>query len=386
MPPFQRQLASLSATLVLLVVAITGCSATPQSDQSQSDQAHSDVQAVVDSARTLVMTEFEEQNYPGMSIAVAVEGEVVWSEGIGFADVEAQVPVTTASKFRVGSVSKPYTATAIAQLMVDGRLDVDAPIQDYVPTFPEKQWAISTRQVGGHIAGIRHYLGNENFSDVRYETVDAGLDIFKDSPLLFEPGTDYSYSSYGWNLVSAVVEGASGKPFLDYMDEHVFGPLNMTYSEADWADEDIEGRVSFYVRGDDGMPQVAPYVDNSYKWAGGGFLSTPEDMIRFAEAHRTPGFLTEEALEFLQRTQQLNDGSDTGYGIGWSDDEDSAGRRLVGHTGGSVGGTTLMTMNPESGVIVAMAINLSRADLSIGRQVMQLFLDEVASPDRDTDH
>ncbi len=332
------------------------------------------------------MTEFEEQNYPGMSIAVAVEGEVVWSEGIGFADVEAQVPVTTASKFRVGSVSKPYTATAIAQLMVDGRLDVDAPIQDYVPTFPEKQWAISTRQVGGHIAGIRHYLGNENFSDVRYETVDAGLDIFKDSPLLFEPGTDYSYSSYGWNLVSAVVEGASGKPFLDYMDEHVFGPLNMTYSEADWADEDIEGRVSFYVRGDDGMPQVAPYVDNSYKWAGGGFLSTPEDMIRFAEAHRTPGFLTEEALEFLQRTQQLNDGSDTGYGIGWSDDEDSAGRRLVGHTGGSVGGTTLMTMNPESGVIVAMAINLSRADLSIGRQVMQLFLDEVASPDRDTDH
>ncbi len=365
---------SLLAAGLLVLLTVLGCSS--DSDKSASTQNSAVAPAaIVETVRAWVEQEVAEAQLPGLSIAVSVDGELLWSEGFGFADMEAGTPITTDSKFRVGSVSKPYTAAAVAQLMTDGRLDVDAPIQEYVPTFPEKAWTITTRQVGGHIAGIRHYLGAENFSDVRYETVSDGLEIFQDSPLLFEPGTDYSYSSYGWNLVSAVVEGAAHQSFLGYMDEHVFGPLGMEDSEADWASEDIENRVSFYVRGDLGEPQPAMYVDNSYKWAGGGFLSTPEDMIRFAEAHRGTGFLSQKALDFLMTPQQLNDGSDRGYGFGWSISEDDAGRILVGHNGGSVGGTTLMTMHPESGVIVAMAINLSQADLSIGRRVMQHVLD-----------
>lgn len=375
MTPFQRmnRLPLWTAALVLSIIVLGCSSGTDTAAASQDGQAISE--AVVDTVRAWVEQEVADAQLPGLSIAVAVDGEVVWSEGFGHADIEAGVPVTTDSKFRVGSVSKPFTATAIAQLMVDGRLDVDAPIQQYVPSFPEKEWTITTRQVGGHIAGIRHYLGDENFSDVRYETVSDGLEIFQDSPLLFEPGSDYSYSSYGWNLVSAVVEGASHQSFLEYMDEHVFGPLGMEHSEADWATEDIENRVSFYIRGEGGAPEPAMYVDNSYKWAGGGFLSTPEDMIRFAEAHRGTDFLPQEALDFLMTSQQLNDGSETGYGFGWSTGDDDAGRTLVGHTGGSVGGTTLLTMHPESGTIVAMAINLSQADLSIGRRVMQYVLD-----------
>ena len=359
---------------LLLSSTILACSSGTDSVASAQDAPPIPAE-VVDTVRVWVEQEVIEAQLPGLSIAVAVDGEVVWSEGFGFADVESGSPITTDSKFRVGSVSKPYAAAAVAQLMAAGRLDVDAPIQEYVPSFPQKEWTITTRQVGGHIAGIRHYLGDENFSDVRYETVSEGLEIFQDSPLLFEPGTDYSYSSYGWNLVSAVVEGAAHQPFLEYMDQHVFGPLGMEDSEADWATEDIENRVSFYVRGNDGAPQPAMYVDNSYKWAGGGFLSTPEDMIRFAEAHRGTDFLPQEALDFLMTSQQLNDGSETGYGFGWATSEDDAGRTLVGHTGGSVGGTTLLTMHPETGVIVAMAINLSRADLSIGRRVMQYVLD-----------
>lgn len=358
------------ASALVGAVLFSACATTPAPTGPDASTL-----ALVDSARALVEAELETSRLPGLSIAVAVDGDVIWSEGFGYADIEAQEPVTTTSKFRVGSVSKPYTATAVAQLMTAGRLDVDAPIQAYVPTFPEKEWTVTTRQVGGHIAGIRHYEGNENLSAVEYPTVEAGLDIFKDSPLLFEPGMRYSYSSYGWNLISAVVEGASGQDFLSYMDEHVFDPLAMTSTEADWATQDIADRVSFYVRDADGSPVPAPYVDNSYKWAGGGFLSTPEDMIRFAEAHRQPGFLTQDALHFLMTTQVLLDGSATGYGFGWTSSEDDAGRRLVGHTGGSVGGTTLLTMNPETGVIVAMAINLSGADLSVGRRVMQLFLD-----------
>ena len=361
--------APLYATLVTLLV-VSACTPSPESDGQDALMS-----SLVDSARTLVEAAMQEEQYPGLSIAVAVDGDIVWAEGFGFADVDRSVPVSPSSKFRVGSVSKPFTATAVAQLMEAGKLDVDAPVQEYVPTFPEKQWTVTTRQVGGHIAGIRHYQGNENFSDVEYPTVLAGLEIFQDSPLLFEPGTKYAYSSYGWNLISAVVEGASGQDFLSYMDEHVFGPLDMTDTEADWAARDIEERVSFYVRGEDGSPQTAPYVDNSYKWAGGGFLSTPTDMIKFAEAHRDTTFLSQQSLDFLHTSQTLADGTETDYGFGWVTRQDDAGRRWIGHTGGSVGGTTLMNMNPEADIIVAMAINLSSADLSLGFQIMQLFQD-----------
>jgi len=334
-----------------------------------------DIDALVEESQMMILESMVDEMYPGVSIAVSLGGEVVWAEGFGYADLENQVPVTTDSEFRIGSVSKPFTAAAVGQLVSAGRLDVDAPVQEYVPSFPQKRWTVTTRQVGGHIAGIRHYLGMENFSKVHYETVLDGLAIFQDSPLLFEPGTEYSYSSYGWNLISAVVEGASGERFLDYMDEHVFGALGMTNTEADFANRDIENRVSFYVKNADGKIELGPEVDNSYKWAGGGFLSTPLDMIKFAEAHLGDAFLDAQARMLLFTSQRTADGEETGYGFGWGISEDEKGRLLLGHTGGSVGGTTLMSMNPDHDIIVALTINLSRANLAVGRRIMQLFLD-----------
>jgi len=334
-----------------------------------------DTEEVVNQSRALIQEAMESDHFPGVSIAVSVKGEVVWAEGFGFADIENEVAVTTDSKFRIGSISKPFTAAAIAQLYSVGQLDVDAPIQTYVPTFPEKRWTVTTRQVGGHIAGIRHYLGMENFSTRHYETVSEGLEIFQDSPLLFEPGTDYSYSSYGWNLISAVVEGSSGEEFLEYMDEHVFGALQMENTEADMATEEIDNRVSFYVASADGTPELGPEVDNSYKWAGGGFLSTPLDMIKFSQAHMGDAFLDADARTLLFTSQKTSDGELTNYGFGWGVNQDEKGRLLLGHTGGSVGGTTLMTMNPDQDIVVTMTINLSRANLAVGRSIMQLFLD-----------
>lgn len=334
-----------------------------------------DTDILVEMARGMVEEAVEAENYPGLSIAVSVKGETVWAEGFGFADIENDIPVTTTSEFRIGSISKPFTAAAVAQLVAAERLDVDAPIQQYVPSFPEKEWTITTRQVGGHIGGIRHYLGDENMSDKPYATVVDGLAIFQESPLLFEPGTQYSYSSYGWNLVSAVVESASGVPFLDYMDEHVFGALGMDHTGADFAMNPNEDRVSFYVRDEDGNPMPAPYVDNSYKWAGGGFLSTPLDMLTFANAHLGDDFLTPDAKLLLFTTQHLTDGSATGYGFGWSVQAAENGHVLLGHTGGSVGGTTLLTMSPSEDIVVAMAINLTGANLEVGRRIMTLFLE-----------
>lgn len=203
----------------------------------------------------------------------------------------------------------------------------------------------------------------ENFSRTRYPTVLSGLAIFADDSLINEPGTEYSYSSYAWNLISAVVEGAGGEDFLEYMDRVVFNPLGMDRTVADWNGPIIPDRTRFYVADSTGQVFNAPYVDNSYKWAGGGFLSTPEDMLVFANAHLEPGFLRTETLEMLFTSQRLRDGTETGYGIGWRSSTNGHGERIVSHTGGSVGGRTVLTLNRDTGLIVAIVANLSGAPI-----------------------
>lgn len=317
--------------------------------------------AATDSARAWIRAFQEQRHIPGVSVAVGVGGELVWSEGFGFANVEHRVPVTPRTRFRIGSISKSLTAAAIGQLYEQGRLDLDAEVQRYVPSFPGKRWPITVRHVAGHIAGIRHYRGDESLSYRRYATVLAGLDIFDDDSLLFEPGTKYSYSSYGWNLLSAVVEAASGESFLAYMRRHVFEPAGMSHTVADVVDSLIPDRTGFYDVRDGGRVVNAPAVDNSYKWAGGGFLSTPEDLVRFAFAHRAPGLMKPETVRALWTSQRLRSGEETNYGIGWQTRVDSLGHRLVSHSGGSVGGNSLLLIHPELQVVVAIVANVSSA-------------------------
>ena len=326
-------------------------------------------------ARALLDSVMEANSIPGLSVAVGQGSQVMWSEGFGYSDLTHDVMVTPLTKFRVGSVSKPITAAAVAVLVEEGALDLDAAVQTYVPSFPEKQWPVTTRLLAGHLGGIRHYQGDENLSSVRYPTVLSGLTIFQDDPLINEPGTEYSYSSYAWNLISAVVEAASSEAFLDYMDRVVFAPLAMEHTVAGHTDSIIPNRTRFYVLSDDGDVLNAPYVDNSYKWAGGGFLSTPEDLLRFANGHLEPGFLQAETLEMLFTSQTTADGDETGYGIGWRSGVNDYGERVVSHTGGSVGGRTVLTLNRDTGVIVAIVANTSSAPMSTGlaARVEELF-------------
>ena len=312
--------------------------------------------------------------FPGLSVAVGVRGRIVWSEGFGWADIEQRVPVRTSSKFRVGSVAKSMTAALLALVYEGGGIDLDAPVQRYVPSFPQKEHTITTRQLTGHIAGVRHYQGDEMLSSHYYETILEGLEIFQSDPLLFEPGTHYSYSSYGWNLISAVIEGATGKPYLTQMEERVFEPLGMRNTSADQNRFIVLDRVRPYVVDEDGRFANAPYVDNSYKWAGGGFVSTAEDLVRFGLAHLEPDFLEAATLEMLHTSQETQDGEETGYGIGWRVGKDEHGRRIIGHGGGSVGGTTTLTVYPEQGLAIAMITNLSNGPDFQSDDIVELFL------------
>ncbi len=351
----------------LLFIWIAGCN-TPDPETQQD----------INAAGEVLQSYVEEHDIPGMSVSVYRDGEIIWSKGYGYMNVEDQVPVDPSSTlFRIGSVSKTYTASGAALLYQEGKLDTKASVQTYVPYFPEKEHKITVEQVAGHIAGIRHYRGDEFMSDKKYTSVTEALGIFKNDTLLFEPGTDYSYSSYGWNLISAVMEGASRQEFLPFMETQVFERLNLTNTMPDHADQDIPNRTLFYVYNDSTESnEVAPYVDNSYKWAGGGFLSTTEDMIRFGEAHLSGDYLTTETLDRFMAPLQTSDGESTGYGFGWSTFIDSQGNTWKGHSGGSVGGSTMFFLHRENGVVVGFAINRSGAPMADLRdELAKIFID-----------
>jgi CubicO group peptidase (beta-lactamase class C family) len=312
--------------------------------------------ALVDSLRAELLDTMERAGVPGVSITVGRDGRILWSEGLGWADLEQRVAVTPLTRFRVGSVSKSLTSAALGMLVEQGKVDLDQPVQRYVPSFPVKRWPITTRQLAGHIAGVRHYRGAEFALNRPFPTVADGLTIFADDSLLFEPGTAYRYSSYGYNLVSAVLEGASGTPFLEYMGTHVFRPAGMRQTVPDFVDSLIPFRARWYSGDQDGVVN-AMFVDNSYKWAGGGFLSTTEDLVRFGFAMLDDKFVSRETRELLWTSLTLRDGKTTGYGLGWGVGQDGAGRRRVMHSGGSMGGTAYLVIYPEQRLVVALLAN-----------------------------
>ncbi|MGB2626411.1 MAG: serine hydrolase domain-containing protein [Candidatus Acidiferrum sp.] len=298
---------------------------------------------------------------PGLALAVAVDGKIVYSEGFGYADLEQRVPIWPTTKFRIGSISKPLTAVGLMELVQAGKVDLDAPVQKYVPSFPDKGAVITVRMIGGHLGGIRHYRGDEFLIQKHYDSVLEALQIFENDPLLTPPGTKFNYSSYGFNLVSAVIESASGESFVSYMQNRVLTPLGLVHTTADENRQIVEERSRFYELPKGGSLVNAPYVDNSYKWAGGGFLSTAEDLTRFGSAVLQPGLLDRHSLETMLTSQKTTAGERTGYGIGWGVQTSASGKLIYEHSGGAVGGTSQLIVYPESRIVVAVVANLSSA-------------------------
>ena len=320
----------------------------------------------------------ETSGVSGLTVSVGwVDGET-WSKGFGYADIEQGVLVDPAlTKFRVGSTAKSMTAMALGRLYESGALDLDAPIQQYLPEFPEKTGAITARMLAGHTAGIRHYSNEEEFlSTAAYLSVVDALEIFSADPVLFHPGSEFSYSTYGYNLLSAVLERAAGVEYLTLMSRDVFDPIGMDSTVPDHVVPIVSNRSRYYLIVD-GQLVNTPWVDNSNKWAGGGFLSTSDDLVRFGLAHLSDAQLTHETIELMWTSQATSDGDETGYGIGWSVQTDSENRRLIRHSGGSVGGTTELRIYPDQGFVIAAISNTSSAGLTpLADEVVEVFLAE----------
>lgn len=206
---------------------------------------------------------------PGLTIGFIKDG-VVWTKGYGFADLENKTPAKPESAYRLASVSKSMTAVAIMQLVEKKKIDLDAEVQTYVSYFPKKQWPVTVRQVLGHIGGISHYKNPENELHIKvHKNTREAIAIFQDFDLIAEPGTRYSYSSYGYNLLAAIVEAASGMSFGDYMKQNVWGPAGMNDTRLDDPDDVIPNRVRGY-RLVNGKVKNSEFVDISSRLGGGG--------------------------------------------------------------------------------------------------------------------
>lgn len=316
-----------------------------------------------------------EKSIPGLSIAVSVDGRRVWSQGMGWADLEAQVPATPRTVYRIGSVSKILTASLAALLHQRGQLDLDAPVQTYVPSFPEKpEGEITTRLLAGHLGGLRHYqdIEAEYFITRPYATTLESLELFADDPLVATPGERFSYSSYGFNLMSAVIAAAGGRPFLEQARTELFEPFRMLSTGGDLPHVLIRDRARPYDRGEDGDIVNARYVDNSHKWAGGGFVSTAEDLLRFARGHMAAGVFDQETIDLMWTPQRTSSGEEIGSGIGWRifPPEAAGGRRLVGHAGAAIGGSALLLIYPDDGLAIAIAANIADVDYPFGGELV----------------
>jgi serine beta-lactamase-like protein LACTB, mitochondrial len=349
------------ARMLNLVLSVLLCAGAAL---AQDHQLAPEKQAQIEAAVSKFMAS---SHVPGLSVAVVENGEYIWASGFGLADVENNSPASEHTLFRLASISKSLTATAAMQLQERGQLDLDAPVQKYCPTFPQEPWPMTTRQVMGHLAGIRHYksgsqddpeVGNTKHFD---NPIQAGLDFFKNDALLSEPGKTFHYSTQGYTLVGCVIEGAAGAKYVDFIRQNVFTPAGMEHTVVDNRFAIIPYRTRFYNKTDSGAVENSDFLDSSYKIPGGGWLSSAEDMAHFEVAILNDKLIKRATRDLMWTALKPSDGSKDGYGLGWGNGDDD-GIATVGHTGGQQGTATAFTIAPAQRDGVVVLTNMEGAD------------------------
>jgi serine beta-lactamase-like protein LACTB, mitochondrial len=370
-------LSTKSAQIALrcaLLLIVTACSLLAQS-ATFSPEKRGHLECLV--------TRFQyAHSVPGISAAVVLDGKLAWSEGFGVADMENYVPATSSTLYRLGSISKPITAVAAMQLWQEGKLDLDAPIQKYCPAFPEKQSPITTRELLGHLSGIRHYRSDEppNGPEVgntkHFENpIGDGLKFFASDPLLDSPGAKFHYSTHGYTVVGCVIEGASTEKYVNYVHEHIFVPAGMNSTQTDDRFAVVAHRTRFYSRDRSGTVQNADFLDSSYKIPGGGLLSSADDLAGFATAMLNATLVKPATRDLMWTAQHTTDGKPTSYGLGWGIGE-NFGLRLIAHGGGQQGTSTYLLLAPDRRGAVIVLANMDNVDVNhLAEDMLKVVLD-----------
>lgn len=371
---------SIAATLVGLLAYLLA----PSCAVAQTGKLSAEKQAKMESTISNFMAA---SKAPSVSAAVVQDGEFVWSAGFGMADLENSVRATSQTVYRIGSISKSITATAAMELWEHGKLDLDSPVQKYCPAFPQKPWPITTRELLGHLGGIRYYRVPETpYSESQSDPevgntrhfengIEGGLKFFADDPLVAQPGTHFSYSTQGYTLVGCAIEGASGEKYADYVREHVLVPAGMQQTRPDDRFAIIPLRARFYSKDKSGAVVNAEFLDASYKVPGGGWLSSAPDLARFEVAILGDRLVKRATRDMMWTPQMPSDGlGRMVYGLGWQGGT-TGGVADVGHGGSQQGTSAMVLIAPDAQAGVVVLINSDAAGASeLAAQLLEIVL------------
>ncbi len=314
--------------------------------------------AGIENAICLLQNYHELYEIPASQIAVAVNGKLVISEAFGYADLETKTKATVKTPFRIASISKSLAAVCAMKLMENGLLGLDIPVQTYVPSFPKKKWEITSRHLLNNTSGIRHYLDEEDFyRNKQYNSMTEAIEIFKDDSLLFQPNKSSQYSSFGFNLLGAVVEGASKTHYLTYLNKNILLPLQMTSTYGEKKDSLQTPKESNYYILKEGQKVKEAPQNLSYKWSSGGITSTAEDLTKFGIGLLNAIILKKETLQLFLNPQLIFDNEGSGYRLGWFVDTDQEGKIMIHHSGTAPAYSSHLLIYPDKGIVIAYLAN-----------------------------
>lgn len=301
----------------------------------------------------------ETNGVPGMGAAVWRDGKVIWTGSAGYRDVEKKRSVDDNTIFRLASVSKLIGVAAAARLKQDGALDVDQPVASILPSLSAKWAPLTVRQLAAHVAGLPHYQDVDvKRGGVHYNSVRDAVRIFEDRDLLSLPGSKYSYSSWGYTLLSAVAEHRAGMPFLDYVAKRITAGLVIVPDATDSGNVAASKAYEFV----DGQARPAAPHDFSYTWAGGGFGATPKSLAEFGGRMMRGKIVSSEIFDWMLKPAMFNDGSvvmdgDSIVGFGWRTGKDADGDRIAHHAGVTIGARSALVLWPDKAVAVSLLSN-----------------------------
>lgn len=311
-----------------------------------------------------------EKRVPALAITIFKNGESLFQKGFGYSDIENRIQVNPKETiFRTASISKCITGLAFGKMVEEGILDWDDSFYKHVPYYPKKKYDFTLRQLASHTSGIRAYRGKEFALNQPY-SIKQSLQVFQDDPLVFEPGKGYLYNSFDFVLLSLAMQEASGIPFEDYVKEKVLNPLGMlnTFPSSCHAEpveasnnelinglRQAQSDTQYYTKTTTGFKKAIE-VNNFYKLAGGGYLSTSDDIAKLGRAVLEQKLLRTATYKELLKAQLIN-GKSTYYGLGFQVSKDEHGRPFVGHVGSSVGAYSNLFVYPDEEVVVSILIN-----------------------------
>lgn len=354
----------------VLAVALLVPSATVRSQENQ-DNSQPNLEPYI----AFVEKQMQRDRVPALTIGFcrydSARGQT-WVHSFGHSDLENQVKASSDAAYRLASVSKMMTAAAVLQLVEKGKMSLDAEVQTYVPYFPRKQWPVTVRQVLGHLGGISHYHDYSVEGSIKvHKSTREAVAIFENFDLVAEPGTKYVYSTYGYNLLGAAVEGASGQPFGEYLKQNVFDPAGMTATRLDDPADLIPWRIRGY-RLENGAINNSEFVDISSRLGGGGLRSTIADLLRFVLGINRATLVSPASRDLMFTSMATRDGHLTEYGMAWGVSS-LHGRLFYSHTGSQQETRTVVYNFPSRGLIIAAATNQEDVSPSIyARRLFQV--------------